>query len=55
MKTLRQIGSLAFVLGLFVTLFGGVPWKVVVEDDPVVPWWLRIVGLWHGGEAGAID
>ena len=42
MKTLRQIGSLAFVLGLFVTLFGGVPWKVLVEDDPVVPWWLRI-------------
>ena len=41
MKTLRQIGSLAFVLGLFVSVFAGVPWHVVVADDPVVPWWLR--------------
>ncbi len=42
MKTIRQIGSLAFVLGLFVTIFAGVPWHVIVADDPVVPWWLRI-------------
>jgi len=42
MKTLRTIGSLAFVLGLFVTIFAGVPWHVIVTDDPVVPWWLRI-------------
>ena len=42
MKTIRQIGSLAFVLGLFVTLFAGVPWHVIVADDPVVPWWLRL-------------
>ena len=42
MKTLRQIGSLAFVLGLFVAVFAGGPWAVMVEDDPVVPWWLRI-------------
>lgn len=42
MKTLRQIGSIAFVAGLFVTLFGGVPWHVIVADDPVVPMWLRI-------------
>ena len=42
MKTLRQIGSLAFVLGLFFTLFAGVPWHVIVEDDPPVPLWLRI-------------
>lgn len=41
MKTLRQIGSLAFVLGLFVAVFVGIPWHVVVSDDPVVPWWLR--------------
>ena len=41
MKTLRTIGSLAFVLGLFVTIFAGVPWHVIVEDDPAVPWWLR--------------
>ena len=42
MKTIRQIGSLAFVLGLFVTIFGGVPWAVIVEDDPPVPCWLMI-------------
>lgn len=42
MKTLRQIGSAAFVLGLFTSLFAGLPWYVVVADDPVVPWWLRI-------------
>ncbi len=42
MKTLRQIGSLAFVLGLFTVVFAGIPWHVVAADDPVVPWWLRI-------------
>jgi len=42
MKAVRQIGSLAFVLGLFVSVFAGVPWHVMVADDPVVPWWLRI-------------
>jgi len=42
MKALRQIGSLAFVLGLFVSAFAGMPWYVMVADDPVVPWWLRI-------------
>jgi len=41
MKALRQVGSLAFVLGLFVSIFGGIPWHVMVETDPVVPWWLR--------------
>ncbi|MBA7514142.1 hypothetical protein ES705_06167 [subsurface metagenome] len=42
MKILRLIGSLAFVLGLFTAIFAGVPWHVIVEDDPVIPWWLRI-------------
>ena len=42
MKVFRHIGSLAFVLGLFVTVFAGMPWYVMVADDPVVPWWLRI-------------
>jgi len=42
MKIIRSIGSLAFVLGLFVGVFGGIPWHVMVYDDPVVPWWLRI-------------
>lgn len=42
MKTLRQIGSLAFVLGLFVVVFAGIPWHVIASDDPVVPLWLRV-------------
>ncbi len=42
MKIVRQIGSLAFVLGLFTVIFAGMPWHVMVTDDPVVPWWLRI-------------
>jgi len=41
MKVIRQIGSLAFVAGLFVTIFAGVPWHVVVADDPAVPGWLQ--------------
>ena len=42
MKVLRHIGSAAFVLGLFTAVFAGMPWHVMVADDPVVPWWLRI-------------
>ena len=42
MKLLRQLGSLFFVVGLFTTVFGGIPWYVIVADDPVVPWWLRL-------------
>ena len=42
MKILRSIGSLAFVLGLFTAVFAGIPWYMIVADDPVVPWWLRI-------------
>ena len=42
MKTLRQIGSAAFVLGLFTAIFAGMPWYVVAAKDPVLPWWLRI-------------
>ena len=41
MKIFRHIGSLAFVLGLFIAVFGGIPWGVLTADDPVVPWWLR--------------
>ncbi|MHC4192238.1 MAG: YbjQ family protein [Planctomycetota bacterium] len=42
MKELRQIGSLAFVAGLFTVVFAGVPWHVIAAEDPRVPWWLRI-------------
>lgn len=42
MKTIRYIGSTAFVIGLFVTIFVGVPWHVFVVEEPVpVPWWLQ--------------
>ena len=42
MKALRHIGSLAFVLGLFVSVFAGIPWHVMVADDPVIPRWLKM-------------
>ena len=42
MRTLRHIGSLAFILGLFTTIFAGIPWHVITTDDPPVPLWLRI-------------
>ena len=41
MKIIRYLGSLAFVIGLFTMIFAGIPWYVVVADDPVVPLWLR--------------
>jgi len=31
----------AFVIGLFTAIFVGLPWHVMVAEDPVVPWWLR--------------
>lgn len=42
MKMFRQIGSGVFVLGLFTSIFAGLPWYVVASEDPVLPWWLRI-------------
>jgi uncharacterized protein YbjQ (UPF0145 family) len=42
MKIFRHIGSLAFVLGIFSAVFFGIPWYVMVADNPLVPWWLRI-------------
>jgi uncharacterized protein YbjQ (UPF0145 family) len=41
MTILRHIGSLAFVVGLFSAVFVGVPWYVMVAEDPVLPWWLK--------------
>jgi len=41
MQILRHIGSVAFVFGLFTAVFVGIPWHVMVADDPVVPWWLK--------------
>ena len=41
MKIIRQIGSLAFVLGLFVSVFVGISWHVVMVEGPAVPWWLK--------------
>ena len=42
MKTLRQVGSMFFVLGLFTVIFLGLPWYVVVADDPAAPWWFKL-------------
>jgi len=42
MKIIRDMGSIAFVTGLFVSIFTGIPWAVMVADDPPVPWWLRL-------------
>ncbi len=42
MKMLRQFGSVAFVIGLFIAVFIGMPWYVMIAENPVVPWWLRI-------------
>jgi uncharacterized protein YbjQ (UPF0145 family) len=41
MKLIRQIGSLAFVIGVFCAVFFGIPWYVMVSDDPVLPWWFK--------------
>jgi uncharacterized protein YbjQ (UPF0145 family) len=41
MRVIRQIGSLAFVAGLFVVVFAGIPWHVMAADDPKVPLWLQ--------------
>lgn len=45
MKLFRHIGSLAFVLGLFTAIFAGIPWYMMIADDPVIPWWLRIAAF----------
>ena len=42
MKAIRHIGSVVFVLGLFTAVFVGLPWYVMVADNPVLPWWLRL-------------
>lgn len=54
LKGIRRIGSLAFVLGFFVTVFVVIPWGVTVLDDPTVggplPWWVKVsVYLLLGG------
>lgn len=44
MKAIRQIGSLVFVLGLFTTVFAGIPWCVLnagMNDGPTLPWPLQ--------------
>ncbi len=38
MKILRFVGSLAFILGLFVAIFVGMPWQLYHEP---LPWWFR--------------
>ena len=40
MKIIRLIGSIAFVLGLFTTIFAGIPWYLY--HDPMLPLWLKV-------------
>ncbi len=42
MKIIRHIGSLVFVLGFFTVIFIGMPWYVIVSEDPVLPLWFQI-------------
>ena len=52
MKTLRHIGSLAFVLGLFTVVFAGIPWYVIVPDPTccqcISAFWRRRLSAWLG-------
>lgn len=38
-KLVRFVGSLGFILGLFVLIFVGVPWYLY--HDPILPLWLK--------------
>ena len=38
-KLVRFIGSLGFILGLFVLIFVGAPWYLY--HDPMLPLWLK--------------
>ena len=42
MKVIRNIGSMAFVIGLFTAVFAGMPWYVIVAENPATPWWFRL-------------
>jgi uncharacterized protein YbjQ (UPF0145 family) len=39
-KFFRLVGSLGFVIGLFVSIFAGMPWYLYHE--PILPLWLKI-------------
>ena len=59
LRVIMRIGSLAFVLGFFVTVFVVTPWYVtVVEDSSVagpLPWWVKgAVYLLLGGIAAVL-
>ncbi len=41
MKVIRSIGSLAFVIGLFATIFIGATY--MIYHEPTLPWWLKIL------------
>ncbi|MGB2824677.1 MAG: heavy metal-binding domain-containing protein, partial [Phycisphaerae bacterium] len=56
LKIVRLVGSLAFVVGLFVVIFVVIPWHVYVVNEPAVggrlPWWVQSsVYLLLGGVA----
>lgn len=42
MKIIQHVGSMLFILGLFTSIFAGIPWAVITAEDPVVPLWLKL-------------
>lgn len=30
------------MFGIFTAVFAGMQWYIMVADDPVMPWWLRL-------------
>lgn len=41
MKGIRMFGSLAFVFGLFASIFVGLPWYIIHAENPSTPIWLQ--------------
>lgn len=39
MKVIRWMGGLAFMIGLLIIVFIGIPWYVY--QDPMLPWWMK--------------
>ena len=41
MKSIKKLGSLSFVLGLFTVFFVGLPWYIVTSEDVNLPVWMK--------------
>jgi len=45
LRIIRSFGSLAFVLGAFTAIFGGLPWYLMESKQVVLPLWLKVAIL----------